>query len=289
MKILSAACYLLTLTSAACIGLGCSAHQRHSGDKLIERRAESNTVQRDATHPVGARASNVSNHLYMLALAPKNAFRTKGEREALWRALRGEELRYVNLLGRVDDIPMDYRIEYVFNHTTPDSSDAEMENVRPWLKRLSQGDRARVANAQTILLLKGSLQRLRKGQETRLTLAALTFLAETYDGVVFDLLNRQALSAQDLRQKLTDPAGLAPQVRLIGALVDGKSGVRSVGLPKYGLFDVFLAASRPRKAAQDLAVVVDALLQGKRLPISLKLEPCASTKLDYGCYKVLSR
>jgi hypothetical protein len=289
MKNLKAAICSLALVSATCIGLGCSGQQRHSGDELNMPRAGVNTVQSEATHAIGVGASNISNHLYMLALAPTDAFQTKAEREALWRALRGEAPRYLNLLGPVDDIPMDYRIEYVFNHTTPDSPDAEMENVRPWLKRLSQGDRDRVAKAQTVLLVKGSLQRLRNSQETRLTLAALTFLAETYDGVVFDLLNRQALSAQDLRQKLTDPDGLAPQVRFIGASVDGKRGVRSVGLPKYGLFDVFLASAQPRKAARDLAVVVDALLKGKLLPMSLKLENCVSTKLDYGCYQVLSR
>jgi hypothetical protein len=273
-----------------CTALGCASVNLHSPGTLAAVGTDSTADESRTTVRSGRfAASNVSNHLYMLALGPKGAFSTQSQREALWRALRGEDPRYVNLLGSVDRIPMDYRIEYVFNHTTPGSPDAELDRVQPWLKRLDEADRKRVGNAQTILLVKGSLERLPNAQETRLTLSALAFLSETYNGVVFDLLNRQAISARDIRRKLTDPNGLPPQVRLIGAAVDGQRGIRSVGLPKYGLFDVFLASSRTRQGAKRLGAVVDALLEGKPMPPTIQLKPCGSTKLDYGCYQVHSR
>ena len=79
---------------------------------------------------------------------------------------------------------MDYRIEYVFNHASPSSNETELHRIRPWAKRMSAADQERLNRAQTILLVKGDLKRLPNAQETRLTLAALVFLAERYDGVV---------------------------------------------------------------------------------------------------------
>lgn len=235
------------------------------------------------------KAKDTSHQLYMLALSPANAFTTKDERNALWAALRGDDPTVVKLLGPIESIPMDYRIEYVFNHTTPDSPEAELEQLTPWMKRLPKDAQARVRTAQTLLLVKGTLDRLPNAQETRLTLAALVFLAERYNGVVFDLLNRQALTAAEIRTRLSASQGLAPQVRLIGALVDGHKGIRSVGLPKYGLFDVFLASADPRQDSTQLGMVIDILLNGEPLPSAVDLKPCKSTRLDYGCYRVFRR
>ncbi len=271
----------LSLFLMLCVGVGCtrltpsvSSHQP-SDDRKPDPRV--------------FKARDTSHQLYMLALSPANAFTTQDERNALWAALRGDDPRVVNLLGPIESIPMDYRIEYVFNHTTPDSPEAELEQLKPWMKRLPKDAKARVKTAQTLLLVKGTLDRLPNAQETRLTLAALVFLAEQYNGVVFDLLNRQALTAAEIRTRLSATQGLAPQVRLIGALVDGQKGIRSVGLPKYGLFDVFLASADPRQDSTQLGMVIDALLKGDPLPQTVRLNPCKSTRLDYGCYRVLRR
>ena len=233
----------------------------------------------------GLVATTVSRHLYMLALKPKNAFSTSAERDALWKALQGDDPSIRALLGPIEAIPMDYRIEYVFNHATPSSTEAEMPRVQPWAKRLSAVDQVRLAHAQTILLVKGDLVRLPNAQETRLTLAALVFLAERYDGVVFDLLNREALGATALRQRLIKSGTLPPQIRLIGARVDTRPGIRTVGLPKYGLPDLFLASRQPRQHAKRLSEIVDALLESRGLPNGVSLKPCVGTKLDYGCYE----
>ncbi len=231
-------------------------------------------------------ATNMSRHLYLLALAPANAFSSSGERDALWKALQGDEPTIRGLLGPIEAIPMDYRIEYIFNHASPSSKEAELHRIRPWAKRISSADQARLKRAQTILLVKGDLQRLPNAQETRLTLAALVFLAERYDGVVFDLLNREALGAKSLRHRLMNRGGLAPQIRLIGVRVDRRLGIRTVGLPKYGLPDLFLASRQPKQHAKRLSEVVDALLESRALPQGVSLSPCVGTKLDYGCYEV---
>ena len=271
----------LSVFTLLCVAPGCtSLNQQVSAHQPSEDRQPDPNV---------FKAKDTSQQLYMLALSPANAFTTQDERNALWAALRGDDPTVVKLLGPIDSIPMDYRIEYVFNHTTPDSPEAELEQLTPWMKRLPKDAKARVRTAQTLLLVKGTLDRLPNAQETRLTLAGLVFLAERYNGVVFDLLNRQALTAAEIRTRLSSSQGLAPQVRLIGALVDGHKGIRSVGLPKYGLFDVFLASADPREDSAQLGMVIDTLLKGDPLPSTVDLKPCKSTRLDYGCYRVLRR
>ena len=111
---------------------------------------------------------------------------------------------------------MDYRIEYVFNHTTPNAQNAELHLIKPWLKRLRQFDRARVSQAKTVLLVKGDLFRLPTSQEVRLTLAGLLFLAETYNGVVVDLLSRKALGTSDLRTLLEAPTSASSADSVLG-------------------------------------------------------------------------
>ena len=181
----------LSLFVCLCIGGGCASLNPKSSAHL-------SPVTDRPTTPV-VKASNTSHQLYMLALNPADAFTTADERDQLWAALRGDDPGLVDLLGPIESIPMDYRIEYVFNHTTLDSPEAEFEQLKPWMKRLPQDAKERVYTAQTLLLVKGALDRLPNAQETRLTLAALVFLAEKYTGVIFDLLNRQALTAAQRR------------------------------------------------------------------------------------------
>ncbi|MGB0646155.1 MAG: hypothetical protein ACPGQS_03210 [Bradymonadia bacterium] len=227
-----------------------------------------------------------SHHLYVLLLKSQNAFSTDAERERLWAALRGEDARYVELLGNLNDVPMDYRIEYVFNHTTPNAKNAEMHLIKPWLKRLSRTERSRASQAKTVLLVKGNLFRLPNSQDVRLTLAGLLFLAETYDGIIVDLLSRKAMAATELRTLLEAPGRLASQIRFVGGRVDGQLGVRTAGLPKYGFPDVFLPTETPTTAVKRLGLVVDALMTGEALPSGVSPRRCKKSRLDFGCYRI---
>ena len=182
---------------------------------------------------------------------------------------------------------MDYRIAYIFNHTTPDSPRAESHRWLPWAQRLNAAEQTRVAQAQTILLVKGALRRLPNAQETRLTLGALVYLAERYDGVIFDLLTLEAVSAKTLRQRLASPSALAPQIRFIRARQGVRKGLRTVGLPKYGYPDLFLASLKPKSDAHVLSKAADALLERRAFDKSLSVVPCPVSQFDYGCYEVV--
>ena len=111
-------------------------------------------------------------------------------------------------------------------------------------------------------------------------------LAETYDGVILDLLNREALSAQTLRTRLETETALPPQIRIIGGRVDRRAGIRTVGLPKYGFPDLFYQTNHPRRDVTKLSAVVDALLTSTALPAHVRLKQCRTTTFDYGCYEL---
>ena len=94
------------------------------------------------------------------------------------------------------------------------------------------------------------------------------------------------MAASDLRKVLETPGGIGPQIRLIGARVDGLLGVRTAGLPKYGFPDIFLPTNKPATDVNRLGSVVDALLTGQPVPIGVSLRKCEGSNLDFGCYRI---
>ena len=278
---------LLFGLSLGCGAAGMSSVSGHPAPKCESHDGVASCPKMAVTHHFPPTMD--AKHLYVLALGPKDAFTSSDERAELWRALQGAVPSIAPLLGTLEDIPLDYRIEYVFNHTTPSATNAEMHRLRPWAKTLSSSDRRRLQNARTLLLVKGSLARLPNAQETRLTLAALVYLAEKYDGVIFDLLTREAIGVSDLRSRLTPPARLPPQIRLIGVRNQERTGLRTVGLPKYGFPDLFLKTTTPKKHIRTLSAVANALLVPKPLPPWVRLMPCEGGQFDYGCYEVQLR
>ena len=230
---------------------------------------------------------DTSQHLFLLALQPNQAFTTDAEREALWSALRGEHFETKPLLGRLEQIPMNYRVEYVFNHTTPRNEEAKFHTFKSWLKDMPKRTLKRLESAKTLLLVKGTLPRLAEAQELRLTLAALVFLAERYEGIVFDLLNRKAYDAPSLRWRLENETGLIDQVKFRTASVNQRRGLRTVGLPKYGWPDIFLATTRTREGLDTLRAIVDIFLRSPKDIERSRFKSCGDEVFDYGCVELI--
>lgn len=252
-----------------CLGCGASVSER------VDPSPQASIVQSDE-----------SQHLYLLALQPKNAFKTAEERAELWSALRGDNPSIRPLLGPIEQIPLHYRVEYIFNHGDPANPETEYRRLMSWTKRLTPAAAAKAESAKTLLLVKGTLKRLPQSQDVRLTLAALVFIAEKYDGVILDLLNRRAHTSIDLRKVLLATPSLGIQVRIIGARQGDRRGIRSVGLPKYGYPDLFLATVRPKQDALFLASVVDGLLKVSPMPDGIAMRPCRASDYDFGCYEI---
>lgn len=253
------------------INLGCGA----SVSQQVDHSPQTFILQRDE-----------SQHLYLIALQPQGAFKTAEERAELWSALRGDNPDIRPLLGPIEQIPLDYRVEYVFNHGDPANPETEYRRLLAWTKRLTPAAVAKAKSAKTLLLVKGTLKRLPQAQDVRLTMAALVFIAEKYDGVILDLLNRRAHTPSELREALLANDRLETQVRIIGAREGDQRGIRSVGLPKYGYPDLFLATVSPREDAIFLASVVDGLLKISPMPGGIALRPCRTTDYDFGCYEI---
>ena len=232
---------------------------------------------------------DASQFMFLVALEPPNAFTDESDRKSLWAALRGEAPTYRALLGNVDDVPFDYRVEFSFNHSDPSQPDTQFHQIRRWADRLPQMEQLKVQKAKTLVLIQGALRPLKNDMQVRFALATLLFLCERYNGVAFDLLTRKALSTSMLRTRLTAKLDLFQSIRFGRIKIDGKKGFRSLGLPMFGYPDVFTHSASDAESKRLLIAFLQHLHAHGTRPSWARLQPCDSERLDFGCLHISSR
>ena len=205
-----------------------------------------------------------SLQLYLVLTADPTAMQGKPAVDAMWKAVEGAGERYQAVRRHVRWVPGNYELDVTLDFADLPHQAVSPEAMAPLLADLPSAVRRKAEDAKLAVFVRSSTGVLPDGNHIRLAGLAALYAADTYDGVVVDLLARRAWTAADWHAELSTAPLSKSQVRLTSRFEGKARWLLSRGNPKYGAPDVQMRGIDPATldaARAKFVAVVDAVIK----------------------------
>ncbi len=244
--------------------------------------------------------NRASLQLYLVLTDDPRAMQGKPAVDAMWKAVGGEGARYQAVRRHVKWVPGDYELDVTLDFADLPHASLSPTALAPMLRDLPPALRARAEAAKLAVFVRSGARVLPDGNHIRLAGLAALYAADTYDGVVLDLLARRGWTRDAWHAELSTAPLSKAQVRLTSRFEGKARWLLSRGNPKYGAPDLQmrgidpnrLPAARARFVAVQSALVARGGQIGQRVPVPsgrpVLLKRCEAPKglFDAECVQI---
>jgi hypothetical protein len=247
-----------------------------------KRTSAVDDLDREATLAFADRGPTL--HQYVVLTARPTAMQTEAERKAMWATVQGKNPRHAWLAQHIATLPGDYEANLTLDFADLPHPVLPKAALTKLLKGLSAVDRQQAEAAKLGVFVRGDLKGLPEARQIRLAGAAALHIAETYDGIIIDLLARQAWTAPEWAKAIKAPQLGMEHVRLVARKASDGIWLFTRGNPKFGEPDLLMRGVKPDQmaAAQATFKAVHAALlkrggvrDGTQTLAGKTLTPCA--------------
>jgi hypothetical protein len=186
-----------------------------------------------------------SLQLYLVLTADPAAMQGKPAVAAMWKAVGGEGARYQAVRRHVKWVPGSYELDVTLDFADLPHAAVSPEAIEPMLKGLSASAKTKARDSKLAVFVRSRTGVLPDGNHIRLAGLAALYAADTYDGIVVDLLARRAWTADAWHAELSTAPLSKAQVRLTSRFEGKARWLLSRGNPKYGSPDLQMRGIDP--------------------------------------------